>query len=342
MSKNIIAEYVWLDAKNNFRSKARTFVGKGPENIEDIPDWNYDGSSTGQAEGNDSEITLKPCAYIKCPFRKGDNIIVLCGTFDKDDVPLQNNHRVKAKEIFDKDLSQEPWYGLEQEYFIIDSYTGKPYGFYNDVETERQGRYYCGVGYRSVFLRDFVNKHYNYCLYSGLTISGINAEVAPAQWEYQIGPVEGILAGDELLLSRYLLVRLAEEYKVGISFHPKPLPGDWNGSGCHTNFSTDLMRKGTQDKTGLQYIDEAIEKLSKKHREHMDVYGCDNKLRMTGEHETSSYNEFSFGRANRGASVRIPNVVIKENKGYFEDRRPSSNCNPYLVTSKIFETCCLE
>ena len=60
----------------------------------------------GQAQGNDSEITLKPCTYIKCPFRKGDNIIVLCGTYDKDDVPLQNNHRVKAKEIFDTDLSQ--------------------------------------------------------------------------------------------------------------------------------------------------------------------------------------------------------------------------------------------
>ena len=73
----------------------------------------------------------------------------------------------------------------------------------------------------------------------------------------------------------------------------------------------------------------------------MEVYGSDNNLRMTGNHETASYDKFSSGIANRGASVRIGNINYDNKKGYFEDRRPSSNCDPYLVTGKIFETTCL-
>ena len=74
----------------------------------------------------------------------------------------------------------------------------------------------------------------------------------------------------------------------------------------------------------------------------MFVYGEGNEQRMTGAHETANYSTFTHGIANRGASVRIGNETYNNKKGYFEDRRPSSNCDPYIVSSKIFETTCLE
>jgi glutamine synthetase len=177
------------------------------------------------------------------------------------------------------------------------------------------------------------------CLYAGLKISGINAEVAPGQWEFQIGPAVGIDAGDHLWMARYLLERITEDFGgvVYIDYHPKPLQGI-NGSGCHCNYSTNEMREGREGKQGIEFIYEAIKKLEDNHDEHMKVYGAENDKRMTGLHETSSYKKFTHGKANRGCSVRIGNKTVEERRGYFEDRRPASNCDPYLVTSKIFET----
>ena len=333
----IVAEYVWLGGNNELRSKARVFnieINK----INELPDWNYDGSSTEQASGTDSEIIIKPKAIFKCPFRKGDNILVLCDTYKPNGTPLKNNHRVEAVKIFNQILDQEPWYGIEQEYFIINPETNLPLGFPKKGYPTPQGQYYCSVGTSNAFGREIAEEHLAACLYSNIKISGINAEVAPGQWEYQIGPCTGIESGDHLWMSRYLLIRVAEKHGVDITFHPKPILGDWNGSGCHTNYSTINMRIGTADKTGLECIEEAVGRLSKKHDEHMKVYGSHNQLRMTGEHETASFNKFSCGLANRGASIRIGNETIQNEKGYFEDRRPSSNMDPYQVTSIIFET----
>lgn len=339
----ILAEYVWIGGNKELRSKCRVLEKNDGDNILDAkfyPVWNYDGSSTGQAIGSDSEVIMRPQTVFPCPFRKGDNVLVLCDTYLPNGQPHSTNHRAKAVEIFNQKLEEEPWYGLEQEYFLIDLKTGKPLGFIGD-EMPKQGQYYCSAGAANAFGRDIIEEHLEKCLYAGLRISGVNAEVAPGQWEFQIGPSEGIEAGDHLWMARYILERITEKYGVRVDLTPKLIKADINGSGCHCNFSTLNMREGTEEKTGLEIIDEALVKLSLKHTEHMLVYGEGNEDRMTGHHETASFKEFSFGRANRGRSVRISNDTINSKKGYFEDRRPASNCDPYLVTSKIFETTCL-
>ena len=333
-----LAEYIWIGGNNELRSKCRVMNECDKDSIYSYPDWNYDGSSTGQAIGSDSEVIMKARAVFKCPFRSGDNRMVLCDTYLPNGQPHITNHRAGAVEIFDKKIEEEPWFGLEQEYFLIDLKTGKPLGC--EVSIPEQGPFYCGVGGGNALGRDIVEDHLEKCLYAGLRMSGINTEVAPAQWEFQIGPSLGIEAGDHLWVARYILNRVSEKYGVRVDLTPK-LIKEINGSGCHSNFSTKGMREGTAEKTGLELIDDAIMKLSKKHLEHMMIYGEGNKERMTGHHETASYDEFSFGRANRGRSVRIGNDTINNKKGYFEDRRPGSNCDPYLVTAKIFETCCL-
>lgn len=327
-------EYVWIDNSYNLRSKIKVIYNESIDNISNIPEWNYDGSSTNQSSGVDSEVVIQPQRMFsskKDPF----HILVLCDTYTPNGEILRTNHRYNANEIFNKKLDANPWFGMEQEYFIIDPNTNKPLGY---DENKTQGQYYCSVGYENAFGRKIAEEHLLTCIDYGITISGINAEVAPGQWEYQIGPCEGIEMGDHLWISRYLLQKIAESHSVIINIEPKPLAGDWNGSGCHTNYSTKQMREGTSEQDGLHYINEAIEKLSQKHSEHMEVYGSGNEKRMTGKHETASYDKFTYGTANRGASIRIGNTNVKNKKGYFEDRRPGSNCDPYLVTSKIFET----
>lgn len=328
----VLAEYIWIDGSNGVRSKCKT-LSKKPESIEDLPEWNFDGSSTDQAPGNDSDVYLRPVRIYRDPFRLGDNIIVLCECWNNDGTPNRTNYRHECDKLMEAHASEHIWFGIEQEYTMFDEFDNV-YGWPKGGFPAPQGPYYCGVGTGKVFARDVVEAHYRASLYAGVNISGINAEVMPSQWEFQVGPCEGIRMGDDLTVARYLLHRVAEEWGVKISFHPKPLQGDWNGAGCHTNVSTEAMRKSG----GMKYIEEAIEKLSKRHKEHIAVYGEDNDLRLTGRHETASAVSFSAGVANRGASVRIPRSVAKEGYGYFEDRRPASNIDPYLVTGIIAET----
>lgn len=322
-----IAEYIWLGGNNEFRSKIKIVYDIG-----EITTWDYDGSSTNQANGESSEVVLEPVKIYKNPFYQNskDNYLVLCSTYTLNKKPLENNHRDWAVKIFNQKLDEKPWYGLEQEYFILDANTHLPLGYNEDSV---QGQFYCSIGCLNAFGREITEEHLKACLYSDLTISGINAEVAVGQWEFQIGPSEGINAGDELTVARYILERIAEKFNCIISYSPKLLP-NWNGSGCHANYSTLKMRNDN----GLDDIFNAIEKLKLKHNEHMTVYGQNNETRLTGIHETSSYTDFSFGISNRGSSIRINHNTINNKKGYFEDRRPAANIDPYLVTAKIFET----
>lgn len=326
------AEYIWIDGVNELRSKTKT-LDELPASVEELPEWNFDGSSTEQAPGHDSDVLLIPVAIFKDPFRKGDNILVLCETYNPDGTPNKTNYRHAAKKVMDAHTDAHPWFGIEQEYTLFDT-DGQVLGWPKGGFPGAQGPYYCGVGSKKVFGRDIVEAHYKACLYSGITISGVNAEVMPGQWEFQVGPCEGIDMGDHLWMARYLLNRVAEDFGVVVSFHPKPIPGDWNGAGCHTNFSTEAMR----NEGGIKAIEDAINKMSLRHAQHIEVYGDDNDKRLTGRHETGHIGTFSYGVANRGASIRIPRHVAVQGKGYLEDRRPASNIDPYRVTGIVVES----
>jgi glutamine synthetase len=307
--------------------------------IDTLPKWNFDGSSTGQAPGDDSEVILKPCRIFKDPFRPYDtnNILVLCDCYTPQGEPIETNTRYKAAQLFEKYKDEEIWYGLEQEFTLFNLDERTPLGWpVSGMPIRPQGPYYCSVGPENNFGRAITDSMYKACLYAGINISGVNGEVMPGQQEYQVGPCVGIDAGDQLMMSRYILQRVCEDFQVYCTLFPKPITdGEWNGAGMHTNVSTKKMR---EDDNGLEIIKQAIYKLGAKHAEHIAVYGEGNELRLTGKYETASINDFSYGVANRGASIRIGRDTEAEGKGYFEDRRPSSNADPYLVTGKIMET----
>ncbi|PXF44843.1 Glutamine synthetase, chloroplastic [Gracilariopsis chorda] len=332
----IMAEYVWLDGFFKLRSKSRT-VNPGFSSPSDLPEWNYDGSSTCQAPGDDSEVILKPRAIYKDPFRGGDHILVMCDTYTPDGTPIETNTRADCDTIMSKAKDSVPWFGLEQEYFLFDPKTNKPLGFPAEGQPAPQGPYYCGVGCENAFGREIADAAWRAQLYAGLKVGGINAEVAPGQWEFQVGPCVGIEEGDMLWMARYILERVAEIAGVIVNYEPKPVKGDWNGSGCHTNFSTKAMREdGGYEKAILP----AMVPMEKNAQDHIREYGKGNDQRLTGKHETAPIDEFRWGVADRGASVRIGSNVVKDGKGYFEDRRPAGNCDPYVVTKMLVKTVC--
>jgi glutamine synthetase len=142
----------------------------------------------------------------------------------------------------EKAASQEPWFGIEQEYTVLNSRTKWPLGWPSCGYPGPQGPYYCSAGTGNAIGRDLIEAHLKCCLYAGINISGVNSEVMPSQWEYQVGPVVGIDGGDQMWMSRYLLQRCAELYNVEVTLDPKPIPGDWNGAGGHVNFSNNDTR----------------------------------------------------------------------------------------------------
>ena len=331
-----IAEYIWVDGTKptaKLRSKAKV-VDDGA----DPPIWGFDGSSTNQAPGEASDVVLNPVMVAPDPIRGGDNKLVMTETLLTDMTPHPSNTRAGCAAAAEKFSSFDTWFGLEQEYTFYEGI--KPLGWPDNGFPAPQGGYYCGVGADEIFGRPVVNDHLQACIDAGLHIAGINAEVMPGQWEFQIGPVASPQAADELWLARWMLYRIAEDYRgdsgfaVSATLNPKPVAGDWNGAGCHTNFSTNQMRKSYEACVA------AAEALKKRHDLHIKNYGAGIEQRLTGAHETARYDQFTYGVSDRGASVRIPWQVKRDGKGYIEDRRPNANCDPYIVTKLIIETVC--
>ena len=342
------AEYIWQDGSRptqQLRSKSRiiNWPANGPVGIDDFPTWSFDGSSTYQAVGSESDLILKPVNFVCDPLRGAGNFLVLCEVFNPDDTPHETNARAQLREVLDSGVGEaEPWIGFEQEYALL---KGKlPLGFPDNGYPAPQGPYYCGVGANTAFGRPVIEAHTRACLTAGLMIYGINAEVLPGQWEFQVGyrgllgeSADPLTVSDHLLFARWLLFRISEDFGVSPTLAAKPVKGDWNGSGMHTNFSTKTMR---DPETGLEAIERAMEALEAKHDEHIRAYGNGLEERLTGLHETCAINEFRKGVADRGASVRIPTHVASRGYGYLEDRRPAANANPYLVSARIVETVC--
>eukprot|EP01023_Acetabularia_acetabulum_P003310 TRINITY_DN11397_c0_g1_i1.p1 TRINITY_DN11397_c0_g1~~TRINITY_DN11397_c0_g1_i1.p1 ORF type:complete len:383 (-),score=86.63 TRINITY_DN11397_c0_g1_i1:262-1410(-) len=339
------AEYLWYDGLegtpekglifNEMRSKTKVI----PEAVTSMdaslfPEWSFDGSSTGQATGDNSDCILKPVTIVPDPIRGDPHVIVMCEVLDSEGNPHPSNTRAQLVELIDSAVeAEEPLYGFEQEYTMLTK-GGNVYGWPHGGFPAPQGPFYCGVGSEAVYGRELAEAHMDACMKAGLGISGINAEVMPGQWEYQIGPVGPLEVGDQVMISRWLLHRLGEEFGIIPTFNPKPVKGDWNGTGAHTNFSTNSMRKPG----GMKAIEDAIEKLSKTHAEHIAQYGTGNEDRLTGAHETCDINTFRSGVADRGASIRIPLPVQLKGYGYLEDRRPAANVDPYTVARLLIKT----
>merc|ERR1719201_1727914 len=112
VSGKVQAEYIWVDADGDVRSKCRT-VASNKAGLAQLPSWNYDGSSTEQAPGEDSEVIIKPRAIYKDPFRPGDNILVLTDTYTPGGTPLPTNARSPAAAVFEEHQNTAPWFGIE-------------------------------------------------------------------------------------------------------------------------------------------------------------------------------------------------------------------------------------
>lgn len=325
-------EYVWLDGytpEPNLRSKVKVINIKNDEGritLDDCPEWSFDGSSTRQAEGKFSDCILKPVRVYRNILNKGylKSYFVLCEVMYPDGTPHISNTRANVG-IEEEDL----WFGFEQEYTIYRN--GRPLGFPKNGYPEPQGKYYCGVGNGQVDGREFVDNHMEMCIKAGIEITGTNAEVLLGQWEFQVFSQGKEKAGDDLWMARYILMQMSEEYGFKIEFHPKPVQGDWNGSGLHCNFSNKKMR----DEGGAEYFNNIFRAFDVRHLEHIENYGSENNLRLTGKHETQSIEKFSWGVSDRGASIRVPLATSKEWKGYLEDRRPASNGDPYKIVRVI-------
>jgi glutamine synthetase len=344
------AEYIWIDGTKPtalLRSKTKA-IPTGEDvitKLEQLPEWGFDGSSTNQAAGDKSDCALKPVFVCEDPIRGTPHVLVLCEVYNADDTPHVSNTRAHLRELVGNHEDRANcWFGLEQEYTLFKGRT--PLGFPQGGYPAPQGPYYCGVGADEVSGRPLVEAHMMACANAGLKISGVNAEVMPGQWEFQIGPATTLEAGDHLWVARWILYRLGEDYGINASLDPKPVRGDWNGAGCHTNFSTPLMREqpgeAGQDKgdtlRGMEAINAWCETASNHVKGHLATYGPGLESRLTGLHETARFDEFTWGESDRTASIRIPLETTRKGYGYLEDRRPNANIDPYEVAGVCLKT----
>ena len=346
MTRISLVEYIWLDGTKptqKLRSKARVLPFDKDLKLSDLPEWSFDGSSTGQAHGDDSDCLLNPVFLCPDPLRGEGNFLAMCEVLNADGSIHETNTRSHLRNTMEKyGYASDPYIGFEQEYTLFKQ--GRPLGWPEGGYPAPQGPFYCAVGVKNVYGRALVEEHTRACSEAGLLVYGINAEVMPGQWEFQIGyrgidkeKADPLTMADHVWLARYLMHKMGEQHGIEISFDNKPVKGNWNGAGMHTNFSTSNMR---DPKTGAGAIEEAIKNLKQAHQVHIESYGHGLEERLTGDHETCSIHEFKSGNSDRGASIRIPVSTASKGYGYIEDRRPGANADPYMVAYRLVDTIC--
>lgn len=340
-SKQTIIEYVWINGHDIISSKSKIVFGI-IDDIEQVPKWNHELLTKNKTDEVSIKIDLIPVTLYDDPFRGDNNKIVLCETYYQNGKPTSSNFRHIARKAFTKEniMAFEPWYGIEQEYVLMRSIgTGLkwPYGWQPGTFLGQTDDYYCANGAHITIGRELIEAHMRACLYSGIELFGINSEYLPSQWEFQVGSSCGIKTADDLIMARFLLIRISEYYNITISFEPKLFDG-WCGSGGHCNFST----KQTRGENGYDVILTHMDKLAKFHKDALKVYGEGNEKRMLGIWDAPDLQVFTYGTMNRKASVRISQKTFDDQKGYYEDRRPGANLDPYIVTSFLFSVTCLD
>ncbi|CAL8465723.1 g5259 [Coccomyxa elongata] len=340
----VMAEYIWLGGSGSDLRSATKVLSFKPSSPADVPLWTSDGTATGQEDGPCSVVYLKARSIHPDPLRGGDHILVLCDTFQAPSVeadvgspelhPHPTNNRAPCDRVMRTAAASQPVFSCNQQFTLLNPQTCWPIGWPERATgAASSSQSYCGTGTGVAVGREFAEAHMRSCLHAGLRISGSRPDSIPGQWSYTVGPCRGIELGDHLWLSRYLLLRLSEQFKVIASTDPKPVPGDWSGNGAAIKYST---RETREEGKGWFVIQEHLKRLQQTHMQHMVAYGVGNAKRWGGPgckaQPSSSVLDFTVGMENRSASVRIPHSVLLQKRGWYEDRRPASNMDPYLVT----------
>jgi len=323
-----VCEYVWVDSKGETRCKSKTATKK-PTTADDCLIWMFNGSATGQATTEESDVYLVPRAVFDDPIRGPGNCMIMCEAVTSTMEPAKGNNRAACSEVMDRYAASDPWIGMEQEYTLMSADGSAA------IATGDESGCNCGVGSENVpaGMRDLMDAHYGACLAAGVKIAGCNMESAPGQGEFQVGPCQGVDVGDQMMMARHLLKKISEGMGIGVSFANKPTEGQ-SGSGCHTNFSS----TETRSEGGLAVIEKICRAFGRKYKEHNAAYGDDNAARCTGDNMTPEHEKFTFAIASRNASVRIPRNVGMTGRGHLEDRRPGGNCDPYTVAQMVMKT----
>lgn len=319
-------EYVWLDGPV-LHSKIKATIDATPPEWFAVVDDTQPPSQMTKNTPQKHNLPYSDCFLV--PVQTYNNPtspdhLVLCQVQNHDHLPHASNTREAAARI----VTDEWWFGFEQEYYLTDldgRLLGQQHG-----NGKIGDEHYCGVGADNVVGREIADAHLFACLKAGIEITGTNAEDGMGQWEYQCFG-KGIKAADDLWVSRFLLRKIAEQYRICVNYNPMP-KRNWYGSGMHTNFSNAKMRT-----TGGQALfDKLCHQLEIHHSEAMLCYGSDNQLRFTGQHKSPDLSHFSHGIDDRCACIRIPLYTLDRGwKGYMEDRRPASNADPYRVIHHI-------